>query len=201
MKRKLKELPFALKFTLVVVIVAAFLCVTYFCFEGFILDYMNREEHQAAYLSNHEYAASLGLEQFNSDSFWNTYGKPDTTQRWFDPSDTERELVLHSYPSFDVLYYVDTQNSGDEHLAFIEVIIKDSSIQFGNLNIGVGSQRSRIHAAFFFDPRLSAEETKYESHDFPGVDEGFYGENWWRVLFDYDDSDKVKTMALAISPN
>ncbi|MCE5189866.1 MAG: hypothetical protein LLF75_11905 [Eubacteriales bacterium] len=201
MKRKLRLYSPALRLILLIVFITLFFCVSFLGFEGFILDYINRGEHQAIYLSNSEYAAALGIEQFCSDSFIQAYGEPNTIRRWFDPRDSERELVLYSYPAFDVLYYADMQNSGDERLAFIEVIMKDSSIQFGSLNIGVGSRRSRVHAAFLFDPKLSDEETKYESYDFPGVDEGFYGEAWWRILFDYDDSGKVKAMAYVISPN
>lgn len=201
MKQKLKRLPFLARLFIMIVIAAISVFLIYLCFEGPFLDYSNRNENQAVYLNNNDYAAVLGVEQFSSDSFLKTYGEPDTVQRWFDPSDACRELVLHSYPKIDVLYYSDANNSGAERLMFLKVFIKDSSIQFGNLNIGVGSQRNKVRFAFLFDPKLSKEETDYEASDFPGVDEGYYGEDWWRILFDYDDSGKVKTMVLSISPN
>ena len=55
--------------------------------------------------------------------------------------------------------------------------------------------------SYLFDEKMSREEIAYESHDFPKAEEGFYGDHWWRVLFNYDNAGKVESIAYAISPN
>ena len=78
------------------------LLLSYFCFEGFILDYINRLNHQAVYFSTSGYAEALGVDRFSYDAFIKAYGEPDSTQYWVDPEFSDRELLSLSYRDFDV---------------------------------------------------------------------------------------------------
>ena len=164
-------------------------------------DYCGYCDKKAFYLSTSGYATALGVDQFTKEDFVATYGDPESMQRWYDPINPDRELVLHSYPSFDVLYLVTSGLDGVERLSFLQVVVLSSDIHFGVLNIGVGSSRTLVRAGYLFDEMMSREEIAYESHDFPEAEEGFYGDHWWRVLFNYDNAGKVESIAYAISPN
>ena len=177
------------------------LCLIYFCFEGFILDYINRPNHQAGYLSTSGYADALGVDRFSYDAFIKAYGEPDSTQRWVDPEFSDRELLSLSYGDFDVLYLVNIILNGETNLTFLHVAIKTERIHLGRFNIHIGSSRAFVRLSYLLDKKLSPEEIKYESHDFPDVEEGFYGDDWWRVLFSYDTAGKVDAITYAISPN
>jgi len=183
------------------IFVGVLIALALFSASNYIINYCNNYGRASSYLSTSGYAAELGLDRFTNEAFLKAYGEPASVQRWSDPKQSDRELVLHSYPSFDVLYLVDTLANGDTQLVFLQVVIRDDSIRFGRWKIGVGTQRSRVQIAYLLEPKLPPEEVEYESHDFPKVDGGFYGENWWRVLFSYDASGKVETMAYTISPN
>ena len=155
----------------------------------------------SAYLSTSGYASELGLGQFSYDAFQAVYGKSASIERWFDEENPGRELELHQYASFDVLYLVGTSAAGDEYLTFLQIMVKDDNLRFGKLKIGIGSRRLAVQIAYLFEEKLSKKEVKYESHDYPEVDGGYYGENWWRVLFSYDASGEVDSFAYTISPN
>jgi hypothetical protein len=153
------------------------------------------------YLSDEGYAQALGIDRLECESINKVYGEPESIERWFDPAHADRELVKHSYRDFDVLYFVDSLSTGEEQLVFIQLVIKTNLIHFGFMQVGVGVRRGAVRFAYMLDPKLSKSEIEYESNDFPEVDEGFYGENWCRIMFDYDDSGIVKEMAYSISPN
>jgi hypothetical protein len=52
-----------------------------------------------------------------------------------------------------------------------------------------------VHNAYEKEPVINQDELAYSSEDFPGLDEGFYGDNWSRILFCYDDEGIVTSMA------
>ena len=162
---------------------------------------MDCRNKTSAYLSTSGYASELGLDQFSYDAFQAVYGKPTSIDRWFDEKNSGREVELHQYASFDVLYLVDTSAAGDEYLTFLQIVVKEDNLRFGKSKIGIGSRRLAVQIAYMFEEKLSKKEIEYESHDYPEVEEGYYGENWWRVLFSYDASGEVDSFAYTISPN
>ena len=169
--------------------------------DNYISNYCNTLGRNSKYLSTAGYAAALRVDRFDVESFTKVYGEPIAVQQWLDPENPGRELVLHTYPSFDILYLVDTSSHGEKSLRFLQIKIKDETIRIGGLKIGVGSQRNIIRLAFLLDPKMSKQEIEYSSYDFPEADEGFYGEDWWRILLDYNDEGNVVSMAYTISPN
>lgn len=164
-------------------------------------DYCGYCDKKAFYLSTSGYATVLEVDQFTNVDFVATYGEPESMQRWYDPINPDRELVLHSYPAFDVLYLATSGLDGVERLMFLQVVVKTDGIHFGILKIGVGSSRALVRLAYLLDEKLSRDEIAYDAHDFPGAEEGYYGDHWWRVLFDYDRAGRVETIAYVISPN
>ena len=164
-------------------------------------DYCGCCDKKAFYLSITGYATALGVDQFTNENFVAAFGEPESIQRWYDPINPDRELVLHSYPLFDVLYLVYNGLDGVTRLEFLQIVVKTDDIHFGILKIGVGSSRARVHLAYLLDEKLSRDEITYEAHDFPGAIEGYYGDRWWRVIFSYDDAGRVDKIAYAISPN
>lgn len=167
----------------------------------FLSDCRSYCDKKAFYLSTSGYAAELGIEEFSAETIASVYGNPISTDRYQDAEYPNRVLVKHSYPLFDVLYLVTSGLDGVERLRFLQVVVLSSDIHFGVLNIGVGSSRTLVRAGYMFDEKLTRDEIAYESRDFPGAKEGFYGDHWWRVLFSYDNAGKVDSIAYTISPN
>ncbi len=188
---------------LVLILTCVVLVLTMVILTGYnyILNYCNTMGRNSNYLSTCNYAAVLGVDQFEAESFIKVYGEPESIQRWFDSEYPDRELVLYSYPSFEILFLIYEYVNGETALSFLQIKIFDDSFRFGLFKIGVGSSRNIIRLAFLLDPKLKDSEIEYESHDYPEVDEGYYAEDWWRVLFHYDDTGKVESMVYTISPN
>jgi hypothetical protein len=175
--------------------------ITFFGVAYFLNDYNGYSDKKACYLSTAGYAATLGIDQFSVEGFASVYGKPESTQRYRDSVNPNRELVLYSYPAFDVLYLVTSGLDGVERFMFLQVVVHSDEFQFGIIHIDVGSSRMLVRIAYLFEEKLSREDIEYESHDFPGAEEGFYGDQWWRVLFSYDSKGRVEKIAYTISPN
>ncbi|MEZ4627880.1 MAG: hypothetical protein R2912_07285 [Eubacteriales bacterium] len=69
------------------------------------------------------------------------------------------------------------------------------SIKFGRKQIGVGSSREEVHKAYENEPIISQSELAFSLEDFPNLDEGYFGEDWSRILFCYNDAGIVTSMA------
>lgn len=186
---------------LILCLILVAILITFLGIVCFLNDYNGYSDKTAIYLSTTGYATDLGIEEFSAETIASVYGNPISTNRYQDAEYPNRVLVKHSYPLFDVLYLVTSGLDGVERLRFLQVVVLSSDIHFGVLNIGVGSSRTLVRAGYLFDEKLSREEITYESHDFPEAEEGFYGDQWWRVLFNYDNAGKVESIAYTISPN
>lgn len=184
-------------FSLIFVVAAiAFIVATYQMNER-----SSYSDKKAAYLSTGGYAAAMGIDDFTNEAFLLAYGEPEYTQRYQDPAYPERELVLHSYPLFDVLFLVTSGQDEIERLKFLQVVEHSEKFHFGMLKIGIGSSRLLVRLGYLFDEKLSKEDITYASHDFPEAEEGFYADLWWRVLFAYDSAGRVEKIAYVIAPN
>ncbi|MEA4949375.1 MAG: hypothetical protein VB034_09505 [Eubacteriales bacterium] len=149
----------------------------------------------AKYLSTSMYAKVLRLDGFNEESILREYGKPSCQVRYADQKNGGRILTLGQYLAFDVLYVYADWYACEPYNNLILLVVKDDSFRFGRLDIGIGSTREDVRRAYGKDPAISAKELAYSAEDYPNVDEGFYGEDWCRILFCYDDNGVVESMA------
>ncbi len=150
---------------------------------------------KAAYLSTRGYARVLGVRQFDEAAFLDEYGAPEHQYRWEDANDAGRMLIRDEYSTFEVLYAYRIENPRDTDPVLVLVIFQDDALRFGKQRVGVGSTREEVRLAYANDPQVDAEELAHSALDYPGADEGFYGEDWSRILFCYDDEGTVESMA------
>ena len=182
------------KITISILLIAALLCLSYFCFEGFILDYMNRPSHRAVYLSEQGCADALGISALDYDSIQNEFGAATASDKVESDFRSGVLILEDHYPSFTAYSTEVNEKDGLSHYTYL-IKITDESRRFGWLHIGICSSRALVRLAYLFDETIDAKELAYSAEDYPAVDEGFYGEDWSRILFCYDENDKVESMA------
>ena len=182
------------KITISILLIAALLSLAYFCFSGFILDYMNRPSHSAVYLSEQGYADALGISALDYDSIQNELGAATVSGKVESDFRSDILILEDQYPSFTTFSTEVNEKDGLSHYTYL-IKITDESRRFGWLHIGIGSSRALVRLAYLFDEKIDAKELAYSAEDYPAVDEGFYGEDWSRILFCYDENDKVESMA------
>ncbi len=195
MKNKLRNVTSAPKIILLFVSIAVILCMVFFGFEGFLLDYINREEHHAVYLNESGYTKELGLATFEYENIQSVFGSPDHRDCIKRLDDPNVEIVTDDYPGF-VAHYSSAENSKKITRYYTyQITIKSDRYHWGWLKIGIGSPRLLVRIAYLFDSRISAKELASSAEDYPDVDEGFYGDGWSRILFCYDENGIVESMA------
>lgn len=151
--------------------------------------------HKAAYLSDFGYARALGLRRLDSDAIRRTYGEPDETEFRADPLQDDRMLIVCAYPNFQAVYVENTHPSGKVVRRLILLEITSDTLRFGRDQIGLGSTRKQIQAAYARDEAIEAGDLLDSARDYPVVSEGYYGQNWCRILFCYDEQGIVTSMA------
>jgi len=153
-------------------------------------------EHAAAYLPTSKYTRELGLKRFDEESILQVYGAPANRTRWVDHDHNDRTLILDQYPAFDALYVYVDWHEHEPYNDLIQIEFKSDTLRFGRRQIGVGSTMEEVRKAYRRDEKVDEEELVYCAVDFPGVDEGYYGESWCYILFCYDADGKVVSMAM-----
>jgi len=78
----------------------------------------------------------------------------------------------------------------------IQITFKSETLRFGKRQIGIGSTRDDVQKAYRRDEKVDQEDLAYCAINFPGVEEGYYGESWCFILFCYDADGKVVSMAM-----
>lgn len=154
-----------------------------------------RFDRVARYISTSAYAKVLGLDDLTEKSILDKYGSATSEAQYMDPKNGYRTLILNQYPGFDVWYVYTDWYAGKPYNALNLLVIKDDSLRFGWLKIGIGSTREEVHRAYAKEPAINAKELAYSAEDYPDVDEGFYGDGWSRILFCYDETGIVESMA------
>ena len=150
---------------------------------------------KAEYLSNRGYARVFKVNRLKYDSISNEYGLPIKEETQAIPEVTDRRLVFMQYPSFELCCVEYKETDGTVARTLYLLIVLDDTLQFGRNLIGIGSTREEVHRAYAKEPAISAKELAYSAEDYPDVDEGFYGEDWSRILFCYDENGIVESMA------
>lgn len=184
------------KWSLIIILSAVGIWLLYFCFEGFILDYFNNKAYRAAYLSTSGYAKELSLSALDYEDIQKEYGTPTSIVREKSAVNPDVMLVCNEYPGVSVYYSEVTEFSGAITRYVYLISITGKEYRFGSLNIGIGSSRMRVRIAYLLDQKIESDELANSAEYFPGVDEGFYGDDWSRILFSYDENGKVVSMAL-----
>jgi len=184
------------KLSLIIVLSAVGIYFIYFCFEGFLLDYFNNRLYQAVYLSTSGYAKELKLSALEYEDIQKEYGAPTVIEREQNTVNSDVMLVSNEYPGVSVHYSEQTNFNGAlvKYIYLISIIGND--FRFGPLGIGIGSSRLQVRIAYLLDQKIDLDELAYSAKYFPDVDEGFYGDNWSRILFSYDENGKVVSMAI-----
>ena len=177
-------------FLIVLAVVVSYLVAVYF-YDREMTDY----GRQSNYLSNRGYAHALGLRNFNYDLVLQTLGVPvdKTVQKHPDLEDIM--LISLEYPEFRLNYTELTEFDGSTSRSLYLVTVRGESIKFGRKQIGVGSSREDVHKAYEKEPMISQGELASSAEDFPSLSEGYYGEDWSRILFCYNDAGIVISMA------
>lgn len=190
---KFRTLPFILKASIVVVLAACFLCLLYFCFEGFLLDYTNNAKHKAVYLSTRRFLEEIGTASYNLEDIQAAYGSSMSSTRQKSTENPDVELITDRYAAFTVHYTEGLDRDGRKTSFTYFISIEGGDYHFGWLHIGIGSPRFLVRLAFLLDKRIKAEELDQSATSFANVDEGFYGDDWCRILFSYDDAGCVNS--------
>ncbi len=157
----------------------------------------------AKYFSDRAYAHALGIPSLRYNPLTDRYhyGKPEKTERWVEEAYPDITMVKHTYPNFDALFIASQDMDGTEDLHMILIVVTNENLRFGRMKIGLGSTMDEVHQAYAEDPQMDAEDLVYCADDFPHVDEGYYGDDWCRILFRYDAQGKVESMAYASPAN
>lgn len=191
MKRKWKELPFAFKLVLAIVLIAAALFIAMCNYDTQFTDY----GRNAAYLSNFGYARAFKVNRLSYEAISKKYEDPVKEETRVIPESADRHIVLMQYPSFEMICVEFEKTDGTTGRSLALLIVQSDTIYFGKQAIHVGSTREEVNRAYAQEPKISADELAYSAEDYPEVDEGFYGEDWSRILFCYDGEDTVESMA------
>ena len=150
---------------------------------------------KSTYLTNFGYARALGVNRIEYDTLRQKYGTPVEEETYPASGLSGVQCMRSVYPALELYCVVGEENNGvSEHSLFL-VVIRDDSIHFGRKSIRIGSTKEEVHEAYASEPAISETELAYSAEDYPAVDEGFYGEDWSRILFCYDENSKVESMA------
>jgi len=177
-------------FLVVLALIMSYLIFVYF-YDREMTDY-GRDSN---YLSNRGYACALGLSDFKYDSILKSLGSPVKQTVLPEADDLGNTLVFLEYPDFRAAYVEIPRPNGTTRKALYLVTVWGESIKFGRKQIGVGSSREEVHKAYEKEPIISQSELAFSSEDFPILDEGYFGEDWSRILFCYDDAGIVTSIA------
>ena len=177
-------------FLIVTALVVSYLVAVFF-YDREMTDY-GRESN---YLSNRGYAHALGLRNFNYDLVLQTFGVPVDKTVQEHPDLEDIMLISLEYPEFRLNYTELTEFDGSTSRSLYLVTVWGESIKFGRKQIGVGSSREEVHKAYEKEPKISQGELASSVEDFPNVAEGYYGEDWSRILFCYNDAGIVTSIA------
>ncbi len=188
------------KLSLIIILSAVGIWLIYFCFEGLILDYFNNKPYHAVYLSTNGYAKKLKLSALEYDDIQKEYGTPESIVREQSAVNPDVMLVCNEYPGMSVQYTEVTEFSGALTNYIYLISITENKFRFGPLGIGTGSTRMQVRIAYLLDQRIESDELAYSANHLPDVDEGFYGDDWSRILFCYDDAGIVTSMAFEPPP-
>lgn len=185
---KLRRLLLKVALFILALPVVAFICLWQY-------DQQFLREHKAAYMPDYGYARALGLWRLDDDEIERKYGEPNETEYRTDPKQKSRTLIVCSYPDFQAVYVEDTLVSGKivHHLILLEVT--SESPRFGRNRIGLGSTREEVQDAYSRDEKIEPEKLLENARDYPNVSEGYYGQNWSRILFCYNEQGEVVSMA------
>ena len=173
------------------VLVFIVLFVVVFHYDTQFTDYGRKAE----YLSNYGYARAFKVNRLDYESIFKKYGVPIEEEIQAIPESSDRHIVLMQYPSFEMtcVEFEKADGSIGRNVAFI--VVQNDTIHFGTEKIHIGSTQEEVHRAYAKEPMVSTEELAYSAEDYPNVDEGFYGEDWSRILFCYDENGVVESMA------
>ena len=185
-----KKLGCLVAFLIVLALVVSYL-VSVFFYDREMTDY-GRESN---YLSNRGYARALGLSDFKYDSIIKKLGSPEKQTVLQNADSLGNTLVSIEYKDFRAAYVEIPRADGTTREALYLVTVWGESIKFGRKKIGVGSSREEVHKAYEKEPMISQGELASSTEDFPNVAEGYYGEDWSRILFCYDDAGIVTLIA------
>lgn len=178
------------------IILSLFVCVAIFFFVMCIYDSHSTDYgRKAEYLSNRGYARVFKVKRLNYQYISKEYGIPIKEETQAIPGSMDRRVVIMQYPFFKMCCVEYKETDGTVARALYLLIVLDDTLQFGRNQIGIGSTREDVRRAYGKDPAISAKELAYSAEDYPNVDEGFYGEDWCRILFCYDDNGVVESMA------
>ena len=150
---------------------------------------------KSTYLTNFGYARALGVNRIEYDTLHKKYGTPVTEETYLSSNSSSVQLMRAAYPALDLYYIEEAEENGVAERSLFLVVIRDDSIHFGRKSIRIGSTKEQVHQAYASEPAISETELAYSAEDYPAVDEGFYGEDWSRILFCYDENGKVESMA------
>lgn len=177
-------------FLVMLALVMSYLIYVYF-YDREMTDY-GRDSN---YLSNCGYARALGLSDFKYDSILKSLGSPVKTIVLPDADDLGNTLVFLEYPDFRAAYVEMPRPNGTTQKALYLVTVWGESNKFGRKQIGVGSSREEVHKAYEKEPIISQSELAFSAEDFPNISEGYFGEDWSRILFSFDDAGFVTSIA------
>ena len=165
--------------------------IAVFIYDSKTTDYGRRSN----YLSNRGYARALGVSDFRYEPLLKKLGSP--VQQTVQPEADQlgNTLVFLEYPDFRAAYVEIPRANGSARKALYLVTVWGESIKFGRKQIGIGSSREEVHKAYEKEPTISQSELAYSAGEFPNLDEGYYGEDWSRILFCYDDAGIVTSIA------
>jgi hypothetical protein len=183
------------KASLIIILSAVGIWLLYFCVEGLLLDYFNNKVYQAAYLPTSGYAKELNLSALDYEEIQKEYSRPASIVREESAVNPDVMLVCNEYPGVSVYYSEVTEFSGAITRYVYLISITGKEYRFGSLDIGIGSTRMQVRIAYLLDQKIESDELANSAEHFPGVDEGFYGDGWSRILFCYDDAGIVTSMA------
>ena len=150
---------------------------------------------KSTYLTNFGYARALGVNRIEYDTLHKKYGTPVTEETYLSSNSSSVQLMRAAYPALDLYYIEEAEENGVAERSLFLVVIRDDSIHFGRKSIRIGSTKEQVHQAYASEPAISETELAYSAEDYPAVDEGFYGEDWSRILFCYDENGKLESMA------
>ena len=175
---------------IVLAVIASYLVAVYL-YDREMTDY-GRDSN---YLSNRGYARALGLSDFRYDTILKKLGTPVKQTTLPEADQLGNTLVFLEYPDFRAAYVEISDSNCSTRKALYLVTVWGESIKFGRKQIGVGSSREEVHKAYEKEPIISQGELVSSVEDFPNLAEGYYGEDWSRILFCYNDAGIVTSMA------
>ena len=191
--------PWAKKIVAVISILATvFTVCCFFCWATEREDYRVSRNLNGPHMHDRAYEKALGIREIEYDAVVKRYGEP------------ERVEVLpgnQKYPDYYIACYAGLScnyvmselhpvaEPGVLTPVLTQITVMDDRFRFGKSKIGVGSTREAIHKAYEGSKPLNAEDVAYCMHEFPGIEEGYWGDYWCNILFSYDENDCVDAMA------